>query len=71
MTRFYGPRCSYVLDLVIYALDLVKHALDVVIYALNLVIYALGLVNHALHLLALRAAGSFPQLEPLDGFSRL
>ena len=73
------------LDMVIYALDLVKHALDLVIYALDLVIYALPLVkyslewviyaldpvNHALHLVALPETGSFPQLEPLDGFSRL
>jgi len=68
-----------------YALDLVKHALDLVIYALHLLIYALRLVkyaldsviyalnpvNHVLHLVALRGAGSFPQLEPLDGFSHL
>ena len=42
-----------------------------VMHALDLVIYALDPVNHALHLVALRGAGSFPQLEPLDGFSRL
>ena len=61
-----------------YALDLVKHALDLFIYALrpvkyalDSVIYALDPVNHALHIVALQGAGSFPQLEPLDGFSRL
>ena len=66
------------IDLVIYALDLIKHALDLVIYALRLVkyaldsvIYALDTVNHVLHLVALRGARSFPQLEPLDGCSRL
>jgi len=62
----------YALDSVICALDLVKNALDVVIYALDLVICALDPVNHALHLVALWGAGSFPpQLEPLDGFSRI
>jgi len=54
-----------------YALDLAKHALDLCIYALDSVIYALDPGNYALHLVALRGAGSFPWLQPLDGFSRL
>jgi len=46
-------------------------AFGVVNCALDLVIYAIDLVKHALHLVALCGAWSFPQLEPLDGFSRL
>jgi len=59
MAHFYSPS------------GVVSYALNLVIYALDLVIYALEPVNHALHLVALRGSGSFPQLEPLDGFSRL
>ena len=48
-----------------------NNALGLVIYALRIVKCALDLVIYALHLVPLRGTGSFPQLEPLDGFSRV
>ena len=57
-------RISAILDFRGPIVGSLKHALDSVIYALDP-------VNHAFHLVALREVGSFPQLEPLDEFSRL